>query len=79
MSTSVAKQPEAMASTVWFDDDMMHIRLIDGQEIGVPLEWFPKLRDATKEQREKWRLIGKGVGIHWDELDEDISVSSLLK
>jgi len=79
MSTSVAKQPEAMASTVWFDDDMMHIRLLDGREIGVPLEWFPKLRDATKEQREKWRLIGKGVGIHWDELDEDISVSALLK
>lgn len=79
MSTSAAKQPEAMASTVWFDDDMMHIRLADGREIGVPLEWFPKLRDATKEQREKWRLIGKGVGIHWDELDEDISVSALLK
>jgi hypothetical protein len=78
MSTSVAKQPEAMASTVWFDDDMMHIRLVDGREIGVPLEWFPKLRDATKEQRENWRLIGKGVGIHWDELDEDISVSALL-
>ncbi|MBS3909483.1 MAG: DUF2442 domain-containing protein [Actinobacteria bacterium] len=78
MSTSVAKQPEAMASTVWFDDDMMHIRLVDGREIGVPLGWFPKLRDATKEQRENWRLIGKGVGIHWDELDEDISVSALL-
>jgi len=79
MSASAAKQPEAMASTVWFDDDMMHIRLLDGLEIGVPLEWFPKLRDATKEQREKWRLTGKGVGIHWDELDKDISVSALLK
>ncbi|MDP2212203.1 MAG: DUF2442 domain-containing protein [Candidatus Aquicultor sp.] len=79
MSTSVAKQPEAMVSTIWFDDDMLRIRLLDGREIGVPLEWFPKLRNATKEQREKWRLIGKGVGIHWDELDEDISVSALLK
>lgn len=79
MSTSVAKQPEAMASKVWFDDDMMHVRLVDGREIGVPFEWFTKLRDATKEQRENWRLIGKGVGIHWDELDEDISVSALLK
>lgn len=44
------QQPEAMASTIWFVDDMMHIRLLDGREIGVPLEWFPKLRDATKEQ-----------------------------
>ena len=68
-----------MASTIWFDGDMMRIRLLDGREIGVPLEWFPRLRDATYKQRKNWRLIGKGVGIHWDELDEDISVSALLK
>ncbi len=41
--------------------------------------WFPKLRDAKPEQREKWRLIGRGIGIHWEELDEGISVESLLK
>ncbi|MDI6760153.1 MAG: DUF2442 domain-containing protein [Candidatus Brocadiaceae bacterium] len=68
-----------MASDVWFDEDKMHICLLDGREISVPLEWFPKLRDATEEQRKKWRLIGKGIGIHWEDLDEDISVAALLK
>jgi hypothetical protein len=75
----ITKITESMASDVWFDSDMMHVRLLDGREISVPLEWFPKLRDATGEQRKKWRLIGRGVGIHWDELDEDISVAALLK
>ncbi|MBI4294844.1 MAG: DUF2442 domain-containing protein [Chloroflexi bacterium] len=68
-----------MASEVWFDSNMIHIRLLDGRELSVPLEWFPRLRDATDEQRGKWRLIGKGVGIHWADIDEDISVASLLK
>jgi len=58
---------------------MMHVRLSDGREISVPLEWFPRLRDASEEQRKHWRLIGKGVGIHWEELDEDISVEALLR
>ena len=44
----------------------------------MPLEWFPRLRDATPEQRKNWRLIGGGVGIHWEDVDEDISVESLL-
>lgn len=79
MSILGAKVSEAMASNVWFDSDMMHIRLLDGREISVPLEWFPKLRDATDEQRKKWRLIGKGVGIHWEDLDEDVSIAALLK
>ena len=79
MSSLVAKILEIMASDVWFDSDMMHVRLLDGREMSVPLEWFPKLRDATNEQRKRWRLIGRGIGIHWDELDEDISVAALLK
>jgi len=79
MSTLAVKTLEPMASDVWFDSVMMHFRLMDGREISVPLEWFPKLRDAKQEQREKWRLICKGIGIHWEELDEDISVDALLK
>jgi hypothetical protein len=67
-----------MASDIWFDADMMHVRLLDGREVSVPLEWFPRLRDASEVQRSNWRLIGRGVGIHWEDLDEDISVSSLL-
>jgi hypothetical protein len=42
------------------------------------LEWFPRLRDANEQQRKNWRLIGRGIGIHWEEIDEDISVKSLL-
>ena len=79
MNTSASKTLEAMASEVWFDADMMHVRLLDGREISAPLEWFPRLRNATDEQREKWRLIGKGVGIHWEDIDEDISVAALLR
>lgn len=78
MSTSVTKTGGAMAADVWFDADMMHVRLLDGREISVPVEWFPRLRNAGDEQRKKWQLIGKGVGIHWEEIDEDISVASLL-
>jgi len=53
--------------------------LEDGRELSIPLEWFPRLRKATEEQLNKWRLIGKGEGIHWDEIDEDISVENLLE
>lgn len=79
MSTLASRASDALASNVWFDTDMMHVRLLDGREIGVPLEWFPKLRDANDEQRRSWRLIGRGVGIYWEDLDEDISVTALLK
>lgn len=79
MNTSAVKTADAMVSDVWFDSDKMYVRLLDGREIAVPLEWFPKLRDASHKQRKKWRLIGNGIGIHWDELDEDISVAALLK
>ncbi len=73
------KTSEVMATNIWFDSEMMRIRLLDGREISIPLEWFPKLREATIEQRMKWRMIDKGVGIHWEEVDEDISVAALLK
>lgn len=78
MNISVSKTLEAMASEVWFDADMMHVRLLDGREISIPLEWFPRLRNATDQQRNKWRLIGKGIGIRWEDVDEDISVPALL-
>ena len=79
MSTSVVKQTTTVGiSAVRFEDDTLHVQLTDGREVSTPLEWYPKLRQATKEQRENWRLIGKGVGIHWEELDEDLSVEGLL-
>lgn len=78
MSTLIYKTRDAIVSDVWFDSNMVYVRLLDGREIGTPLEWFPKLRDATREQRMEWRLIGKGIGIHWECIDEDISIESLL-
>jgi hypothetical protein len=62
-----------------FADNMLEVCLSDGREIRVPLEWFPKLRDASPEERQHWRLIGKGIGIHWPDIDEDLSLEGLLR
>lgn len=69
---------EPLAVDVSCTADALHVVLADGREISAPLEWFPRLREATSKQRTQCRLIGKGIGIHWEEIDEDISVESLL-
>jgi len=69
----------ALAKAVRFDENMLHVQLTDGREFSVPLEWFPSLRDADAAQRNNWRLIGGGVGIRWEDLDEDLSVEGLLR
>ena len=79
MNTSAVKAITVLATGVHFDTERMYVQLSDGREISVPLEWFTTLRNATDEQRNNWRLIGKGVGIHWEDLDEDISVEGLLR
>lgn len=61
-----------------FSNGKMTIFMEDGREIGIPIEWFPRLREATKEQLEKWRFIGNGEGIHWEDLDEDLLVSEII-
>jgi hypothetical protein len=58
-------------------DEALRVVLADGREIAVPLAWFPRLQKATPEQRKRWRLIGGGIGLHWEDVD-DISVESLL-
>ena len=79
MSTSARKSAVlALAASVHCDDEMLRVRLSDGREINVPVEWFPRLRDATPAQRQNWRLIGQGVGIHWEDIDQDVSVEGLL-
>jgi hypothetical protein len=78
MSTSAFKTTEPFADTIWFDASMLHIRLLDGREVSVPLEWFPRLRDANESQRKNWRLIGRGIGIHWEDIDEDISIANIM-
>ncbi len=67
-----------LATEVWFDKQYMYVKLLDGRIIGVPLDRFPKLKKATQKQRENYQLIGYGYGIHWEDLDEDIQVETLL-
>ena len=71
-------KPEPIAIDVWFSKDALHVLLADGREISIPLEWSPRLRKASAKQRRNWRLIGRGLGIHWEDVDEDLSVESLL-
>ena len=78
MNTLANKHVNILASKVWFSKDMLYVLLQDGREIGVPLLWFPRLRKASMDQLNNWRLIGNGVGIHWEDIDEDISVAALL-
>jgi hypothetical protein len=66
------------AENVRITDDTLSVELSDGRTISAPLAWFPRLLHATKEERGRWRLIGRGQGIHWEEIDEDISVENLI-
>ena len=69
---------EAAAQSVAMDNDTLHVFLTDGRELSVPLSWFPVLEQATPAHRANWRLIGHGEGVHWPEIDEDVSVTALL-
>lgn len=64
---------------VSFTKASLHFVLADGREISAPLEWFPRLRDATDDERQEWRFIGNGLGVHWPKIDEDISVGALMR
>lgn len=68
----------ARASKIWFDENNMWVLFTDGRQLSVPLTYFPSLFNANKEERENFKLSGGGYGIHWDDLDEDIHVHSLL-
>jgi hypothetical protein len=78
MPTSAVKY-DATAVDVRMMDDRLVVILADGRELAAPLAWFPRLLDASNDQRRNWRLIGGGHGIHWPDVDEDISVVSLLR
>ena len=66
------------AINVSFSSKKMTVYLEDGRELSVPLKWFPHFQNASSEQLNKWRFIGDGEGIHWEEIDEDISIEKLL-
>jgi hypothetical protein len=78
MSISANEIKIPNAERVIVTEDTLSVDLSDGRTISVPLAWFPRLLQSTPEERNNWRLIGRGRGIHWEDIDEDISVEGLL-
>ena len=78
MTTLAIKIDLPFAENVLITEDTLNVDLNDGRTISVPLNWFPRLVHATPKQRDNWRLIGREHGIHWDDIDEDISVEGLI-
>lgn len=76
--SSLAIKFDDRAIDISFTQSALHFILADGREISAPLEWFPKLRDASEADRDNWRFIGHGMGVHWPNLDEDIAVRTLI-
>jgi hypothetical protein len=70
---------EACAQDVTVTEDEIEVRLTDGRRIAAPLIWYPRLLHASTEQRDNWQLLGNGEGIHWPDIDEDLSVEGLLR
>lgn len=77
--TSTAPEHEPRARAVRVTDDELVVEITDGRRIAVPLSWFPRLLHASPTKRDRWELLGNGEGIHWPDLDEDVSVSGLLR
>ena len=77
MSISTIEIQPTLAECISIDDKSLMIDLVDGRSISVPLEWYPRLLHGTPHERNNWRLIGRGEGIHWPDLDEDISVENV--
>jgi len=78
MGISAVEIEVPYAEGVTVTEDTLSVDLSDGRTISVPLTWFPRLLSASPEERNNWRLIGKGHGIHWEDIDEDISIEGLL-
>lgn len=78
MNTSV-ESADALAVDVSCTNHALSVVLADGRTISVPLAWFPRLLEATPKQRADWELLGGGIGIHWEAVDEDVSIASLLQ
>lgn len=79
MSSSLTEPAQSLAESVAFMSDSLEIELSDGRTISAPLAWYPRLSHASPTQLSNWRLIGNGIGIHWPEIDEDISINDLIK
>ena len=79
MSTSIQAVETAAARRVRVTDQALIVELRDGRAVSVPLDWYPRLAEGSVAERRHWELIGPGVGVHWPDLDEDISVDGLLR
>lgn len=77
MSTSTPVS-DARVRTVSFDQESLHVEMVDGLRVSAPLAWYPRLAKATPDQLSQWTLIGGGYGIHWEALDEDLSAEGLI-
>ena len=75
----LALRADERVASVTFSADSLSVALMDGRTISVPLAWYPKLLHATEQQRKNWTISGAGYGIHWPELDEDLSTEGLLR
>lgn len=78
MNTSQIR-PDERVRTVTFTEDTLSVEMADGRTITVPLAWYPRLLHATPQQRAKWQIAGGGYGIHWPDIDEDLSTEGLLR
>lgn len=78
MSTLTIEYEKVKAMNVIVNDDTITVDLEDGRTVSAPLAWYPRLIHASEKERSNWRLIGSGQGIHWEDLDEDISIENLL-
>lgn len=76
---TLVQHSEPLALEVSCSSDELTVELDDGRTVSVPLAWFPRLLQASAKQRKEWKLIGGGIGVHWEAIDEDISVASLLQ
>ncbi|MGV8711135.1 MAG: DUF2442 domain-containing protein [Nitrosomonas sp.] len=79
MPTSMIEIATPAAEHITVTEDTLHVDLSDGRTISVPLAWYPRLTHASRAEQNNWRLIGRGSGIRWEDLDEDISVEGLLR
>ncbi len=75
----LALKADERVANVTFSPDSLSVALMDGRTISVPLAWYPKLLRATEEQRKNWKIAGGGYGIHWPDVDEDLSTEGLLR
>jgi hypothetical protein len=75
----LALAADERVADVFFTDEELSVRLMDGRTISVPLAWYPRLLNATEEQRNNWKISGGGYGLHWPDIDEDLSTEGLLR